>query len=118
MQLPLVCYQAARCCRRIQLLVKPLMTRGLEARRLTLGCLRFFRNTYMSPLPMDMVVLAVHMSKANKQQKTDDFRALTHHADVLQDPLFLLGFVFWCRLDKDVGKGGPIPQVWVDSTDW
>jgi hypothetical protein len=75
-------------CRRQQVITSTLMTRGLETRNIDLGCLLVFRNDFAQPVPMEMVVFAIHMAKANKQMQQDDYRAIIHHVNALRDPDF------------------------------
>jgi hypothetical protein len=103
-------------CRRQQVITSTLMTRGLETRNIDLGCLLVFRNDFAQPVPMEMVVFAIHMAKANKQMQQDDYRAIIHHVNVLRDPRFLLGVHLCCRLFVFDGK--PFPESWMHSSSW
>jgi hypothetical protein len=103
-------------CRRQQLITSTLMTRGLETQNIDLGCLLAFRNDFAKPVPMEMVVFAIHMAKANKQMQQDDSRAIIHHVNVLRDPRFLLAVHLCCRLF--VFDGRPFPESWMHSSSW
>jgi hypothetical protein len=65
---------------------------------------------------MEMIVIAVHMAKSNKQQQVDDYRALDNHVDILRDPKNLLG-ILWC-LRLFIGDGAPMPESWIESLHW
>lgn len=96
--------------------MKPLLTRGKEARDFPIGALFYYINQYTRPLVMPMLVFAIHGAKTNKEGKYADCRAITYGSTFLKCPLVHLAIHMACRLF--LGSGQPLPESVADTKSW
>lgn len=104
-------------CSRQQVMLRPLLLRGMEVRHLTLGGLQRFVNVHTTPLPMIMIILAIHAAKSNKDGKHDDWRVLTRSNSFTECPLVHLAIHFAQRMFLDE-QSDPFPESVAESADW
>lgn len=92
------------------------MVRGKEARLMPIGALLKDTNPMSKPMPMNSVVFGVHNSKTNKEGKHQDWRAITHHRNLLKDPMLHLSILAVER--TCVHRGAPMSETMAELFDW
>jgi hypothetical protein len=65
---------------------------------------------------MTIIVVMIHMAKANQYGDVADNRGLAHHRNLLEDPLLLMAI--HCSFRLFLKQGKPLPELYLQSDEW